>query len=150
MRRNVWWACALVLLATAGCGGSDAKPVTQADMEQTSLNDVAELYRVYQISKNKPPEKVADLASSEQIAPIGMNAIRTGDVIVRLGATLPDTGEAPGKGPDEVLAYQKQVPASGGKVLMLDRTIKTMTADEFKAAKLAGTSSSEKAPAKKK
>ena len=38
----------------------------------------------------------------------------------------------------EVLAYEKQVPDSGGNVLMLDRSVKKMTADEFKSAKKAG------------
>ena len=77
------------------------------------------------------------------MSPTGVRAIETGDVIVRFGASLPDTGEEPGKGPDdEVLAYQKDVPASGGQVMMLNRTIRTMTPEEFKAAKLAGTASS--------
>jgi hypothetical protein len=79
----------------------------------------------------------------EPMSPTGVRTIETGEVIVRFGATLPDTGEEPGKGPgDEVLAYQKEVPDSGGQVMMLDRTIRTITPEEFKTAKLAGTVSS--------
>jgi hypothetical protein len=45
-----------------------------------------------------------------------------------------------GKGSgDIVLAYEKKVPQEGGKVLMLNRTIKTMTADAFKSAPKAGS-----------
>jgi hypothetical protein len=142
MRNQLWWV-SCVALAVVGCGGPANNPPTVADMEETKLNDVGELYRVYQTSKNKAPTKIADLTAFEQMSPMGVQAIRTGEVIVRLGATLPDTGEGPGTGPaDEVLAYQKQVPASGGQVLMLNRTIKSMSAEEFKAAKLAGNASS--------
>jgi hypothetical protein len=44
------------------------------------------------------------------------------------------------------LAHWKSVPDEGGPVLMRDRSIRTMTAEEFKAARLAGTA--EAGPAK--
>ncbi|AGA29899.1 hypothetical protein [Singulisphaera acidiphila] len=132
-----------------GCGGPENKPLTESDMEQTALNDVAELYRVYVAQYKKPPTKLADFLPMEQMSPTGLAAITKGEIVVRFGATLPSTDEGPGKGPgDEVLAYQKKVPESGGQVLMLNRTIKPMSSEEFKAAKLAGTSSSD-ATAKK-
>ncbi len=54
-------------------------------------------------------------------------------------AQLPDLSEGPGKGPDDVvLAYEKNVPTEGGLVLMLNRSVKKLTADEFKAARKAG------------
>jgi hypothetical protein len=119
-------------------------------MKQTALSDVGELYRLYTIDKKKAPTKVADFAPLEAVNPTGLRAIRDGEVIVRLGATLPDTGEEPGKvHADEVLAYEREVPASGGNVLMLDRTIRRMAPDEFKSARLAGTSSSDQAASKK-
>lgn len=131
-------------LLTVGCGGEN-RPLTESDMEQTALNDVGELYRVYTIQFKKPPAKLADLVPLEQMSPIGLNAIKKGDVVVRYGAKLTSTNEGPGSEPtDEVLAYQKKTPESGGQVLMLNRTIKVMSADEFKSAKLAGTD----APAK--
>ncbi|WP_168221819.1 hypothetical protein [Aquisphaera giovannonii] len=34
----------------------------------------------------------------------------------------------------EVLAYGKDVPTAGGPVLLLNRSIRTMTREEFKAA----------------
>lgn len=141
----------LLSFVTIGCGGTENKPVTESDMEQNTLNDVAELYRVYTVQFKKPPAKLADFRPLEQMSPLGLAAITSGDVVVRFGATLPNTNEGPGKGPaDEVLAYQKKVPESGGQVLMLNRTIQAMTAEEFKAAKLAGTSSSDVATTKKK
>lgn len=138
-------------LAIAGCGGPANKPMTAADMEVTKLNDVAELYRIHQVTKSKPPMKVTDLAPFEPNSPMGMMAIRSDEIVVRLGATLPDTSEGGGTGPaDEVLAYEAKVPESGGQVLMLNRTIKTMTPEEFKAARLAGTTSTAVAEARDK
>jgi hypothetical protein len=125
-------------LLTAGCGGSN-KPLTPDQEDDSTLLQVGEMYRSYLISKNKPPEKFADLGSVRAVSGNGYEAVRKGDIVLRYGATLPDNKEEPGGSPsDEVLAYQKQVPGSGGKVLMLNRTVKAMTADEFKAAKKAG------------
>jgi hypothetical protein len=138
-------------LAATGCGGSSNTPPTQEDLRLSALSDVSEMYRLYTLEQKKPPTKLVDFNKMEMMSPIGLRAIRTGEVIVRYGAALPDTGEEPGKGPgDEVLAYEKEVPETGGQVLMLNRTIRKMTSDEFKAAKLAGTSSSSPAEAKAK
>jgi hypothetical protein len=145
MPKSILTVCCLALLAV-GCGGN--KPPTVAEGETGVLSQVGEMYRNYQMVKKKPPEKLAELGSVRSVSGNGYEAVRTGDVILRYGVPLPDTKEEPGQSSsDEVLAYQKQVPVSGGKVLLLNRTVKTMTADEFKAAKLAGTSSSEPAGA---
>ena len=130
-------------LAAAGCGGPAVQPKTKEGATQIALSDVGELYRLYTAEKQKPPTKTDDFLPMERMNPTGVRAVETGDVIVRFGANLPDTGEEPGKGPgDEVLAYEKDVPTAGGHVMMLNRTIRTMTPEEFRAAKLAGTESS--------
>ena len=130
-------------LAVAGCGGPGGRPMTQDDATTLALNDVGELYRLYTAEKRKPPTRTADFLPMQRMSPMGLRAIETADVIVRFGASLPDTGEEPGQGPgDEVLAFQKDVPASGGRVMMVDRTIRTMTPEDFKTARLAGTASS--------
>jgi hypothetical protein len=65
--------------------------------------------------------------------------LKQGEIVVQWGAKLPDTGEEPGKvSAPEILAYQKIAPEQGGYVLLLDRTIKKMTADQFKVAPKAG------------
>ena len=67
-----------------------------------------------------------------------MAAIKSKSVVVLYGATLPDVGEEPGKvKSDEILAYETKVPDQGGLVLLLDRTVREMTAEEFKNAKKA-------------
>jgi hypothetical protein len=132
-------AC-LALVLVAGCGGGAGGSVSPAEVERLSIADVAELYRVYSFTKKKPPEKLADLRPFEQGSPAGYRALRSGDVVLLYGATMPDAElEGPAKsGSDEVLAYQKQVPTDGGQVVMLDRTTRKMTAEEFKSARKAG------------
>ena len=152
MRRWTWLGLAALAscLGFVGCGGSSAPdPSRNKELSETqALNEVGELYRLFTISKKKPPEKLADLALAEQMGPMGLNALRTGDVIVRLGAQLPDTKEEPEQSSsDEVLAWYKYVPAEGGPVLMLNRKLTTMSAEDFKSAKKAGTSDSTAEPA---
>ncbi len=143
MRRSIVGVLCLGLLA-AGCGGPTNQPLTKEGEGALALNDVGELYRVYTAQKKKPPAKLADFVPMEAMSPMGLRAIESGAVVVRFGATMTDTEEGPGKSSsDEVLAYENDVPNAGGQVLMLDRTLGTMTPEEFKAAKLAGTSSSE-------
>jgi hypothetical protein len=139
MRREMAWVLCLVL-AMAGCGGASNQVVTGDDMKQSALSDVAELYRLYIFQQHKPPTKVADFNAMEMMSPIGLRALKSGEVVAYFKADLPDLGEEPGKGSGEiVLAYEKKVPEEGGQVLMLNRTIKTMTAEAFKSAPKAGT-----------
>lgn len=139
-----------IALLMAGCGDPSSQPLTKLGEESIALSDVGELYRVYTAQKKKPPTRLADFAPMEPMCPMGVRAVESGNVIVRLGAVMTDTEEGPPKGTsDEVLAYLKEVPDSGGQVLMLNREIRTMTPEEFKAAKLAGTESSAPAAAKK-
>ncbi len=145
----------LVVLAVlaAGCG-PDNTPPTFEEFEELKLQEVGELYRMSIVMNKKAPATVADLAKAEVAAPNGLEAIRTGQIVVRLGADMPNPErEEPGDGSsDEVLAWQKAVPEQGGGVLMLDRTTRKMTAQEFQSAKKAGTGDSTPAtaPAKKK
>lgn len=142
MRRLTTWATpwiALACLAPVGCGGSANQPVTQEQMETNTLSDVGEMYRLYQQDKGKAPQKLADFAPMEPMSPSGYNALKQGTVVVRYGATMPDTLEGPSKTTsNEVLAYYKEVPEKGGAVMMLDRSIKNMTVEEFNAAPKAG------------
>ena len=126
-------------LVLVGCGDSGNVPQTVEKAQETKLRDVGEVYRVYQIVNKRPPKNVKELQAVSEGSLSGYEAIRSGDVVVQWNATLPNIEETPGGGSPEVLAYLKDAPEKGGPVLMLDRSIKVMTADEFKAAKKAGT-----------
>lgn len=139
--RTVFVLLSLAAMVAAGCGGGSQPIITQDQEKENALAQVGEMVRFYQVSKNKPPTRFADLGPVRAVAGNGYDAVKSGDVILLYGASLSDTSEEPGQSTsDEVLAYQKQVPEAGGKVIMLDRSIKTMTAEEFKSAKKAGKS----------
>ena len=138
VRTFSWILSGLLLILGSGCGGSTPSDPKEAD-ESFALNQIAEAYRVYSIAKKKPPANVKDLAAVEAIAGNGLEGARKGDVVIQWGARLPDTDEEPGHSDSaEVLAYGKEVPEKGGYVLLLNRVVKKMTADEFKAAPKAG------------
>jgi hypothetical protein len=138
----------LCSFSLVGCGSS--QPVATPESATLSkLNDVAELYRVYSITNKKPPKSKAEAAKMENAVPSGLTPISTGDIIVLWGGELTDLNEEPtGPKSDTILAYEKDVPDKGGKVLLLDRNIKTMTPEEFAAAPKAAELAAE--PAKKK
>lgn len=123
-----------------GCSEPVGVPVTEANHAEIALNDVGQMFRQYTFSKHKPPRTVADFAPLEAMTPLGLIALQDGEVIARSGVVILDVDEGPATkdSPDEVIAYAKEVPTSGGPVLMHNRTIRQMTADEFKSAKLAG------------
>jgi hypothetical protein len=81
----------------------------------------------------KAPAKLADLAKYAALCPVGYGEVKAGSVVLLFGAPIEEGAS------DTVLAYEKGAPESGGYVLMQDgKTIKKLTADEFKAAKKAG------------
>ena len=129
----------------AGCGGSTPTPQSMAERQALVLREVGEMYRLCVLSakNHTPPARLKDLQAAQAVAPIGFDAVRHGTIIVRWGARLTDTSEEGGQDPaDQVLAFEASVPESGGQVLMLNRAVHTMTPEQFKAARLAGTSSS--------
>lgn len=108
----------------AGCGEKQAAAVP--DEKQTALTEVYNLIRVRVESDNSPPRKAEDLRIYENAHPQGYAVVKSGEVVVNWGAGPADSSA--------VLAYQKEVPSSGGWVLLQNGKVKQMTADEFKAA----------------
>ncbi len=123
-------------LGAVGCGGS--APATPDEIFDSRLRDVGEAYRVYSLSRKRPPRSVKELATIQNSTPVGLEAIHSGDVVVRWGTALTDTNEESTTPSDEILAYVKDVPEKGGKVLTTGRSIKILTAEEFKTAAKSG------------
>jgi hypothetical protein len=122
-------------LLLAGCGGS-GPPATPQPPDERGLKQFAELYRSYAAKNRRGPRSLKELAVKGQAYPMAQELLRTGNLVVRWGAPLAPEGEAA----PAVLAYLKAVPEQGGLVLLQDgRTIKTMTADEFRAASKAAS-----------
>lgn len=150
MRMSSLMVLGLALLA-AGCGSSN-RPTTPEEADQATLAQVGELCRHYQFAKQKPPQKLADLQLLRTQGTHGFEALSSGKIALLYNAKLPDLDEDPGHSEsNEILAYQKEVPEGGGYVLLLNRTVKKMTADEFKSApRPAGAKEGTPEPPKKK
>jgi hypothetical protein len=148
MYKIIGAACCLAALA-AGCGGSN-RPTTSDDADAFLLTQVGELCRHFHFANKKPPQRVDDLARLRSMGGNGYQALQSGDIVLMCNATLPDLDEDSGHSESqEILAYQKDVPQSGGYVLLLNRTVRKMTTDEFKSAsKPAGATEGNPASAK--
>src|SRR5258708_2029931 len=130
MPKSVLCAICLALVAS-GCSGTN-QPRTVDQVGQDNLVQVGELYRLYQFTKQQPPQKLGDLSTLRSMGGNGFEALSSGSIVLRYNAKLPDTDEDPGHAEsNEVLAYQKEVPENGGYVLLLNRIVKKMTAEEF-------------------
>jgi hypothetical protein len=121
-------AAVLAATLTAGCGPSTAPPQTR---EEASIKQVWQLFHSYQKRNKEAPKAMADLLPMEQNFSAALGAIRSKEILLYWGAGFSDAADAS----STVLAYHKDVPEKGGDVLMQDGTTRTMSADEFKAAK---------------
>jgi len=130
----------LILGAVAGASfgcGSQGGVSTNADSQdifhQNMLSEVGEILVIRKSDTNAPPKSLADLTRYQSGWPAGYTALKEGGVVVAWGESVQEGAS------DKILAYQKEAAESGGYVLMQDgRTVKKMTADEFKSAKKAG------------
>jgi hypothetical protein len=124
---------AFVFLGTVGCG-DNARQKKFSDLMYLGL-----LYHEHQDKySGRAPSKVEDL---EEVAierqPKGKDALqglKDGGYVFLWGAKLSDVRKTAAGWSGTVLCYERDVPARGGLVVMVDAAVKTMTADEFKAA----------------
>lgn len=127
-------ACGVLAGSTIGCGSSGSSEAANEELfHHGSLGEVAALYESYFADLKKPPTKLSDVAKYEMGSPTGYRELKQGEIIALWGGPLSESNS------DKVFAYEKEVPASGGYVLMGDgKTIKKMTAEDFQqASKLA-------------
>jgi hypothetical protein len=116
----------------AGCGGRRGAAEAEGTPGERALSELAGVLPLLP----KPPTKLADLSQYRETAPLAYESIRTGEVVVVWGVTMPGEGDA-GKGTTDVVAYEKDAPTAGGFVLLHNGTVKKMTAAEFNAARKA-------------
>ncbi len=113
-------------------GVPGAVPVARTDQ----LREVGLLLGLYSGENRRGPSRPEDLAQYEQGAPLGLQALRSGEIAVVWGASMPGEGDA--NKPTGVIAYEQKTPAEGGLVLRQNGQIETMTAAQFAAAPKAG------------
>jgi hypothetical protein len=90
--------------------------------------ELGEVYRYRAAEKMPAPARVEDLSEHDAALENALPAIKEGAIVVvwRVGYASNSA---------TVLAYEKDAPAAGGKVLLRNGTVKDLTAAEFKAAK---------------
>lgn len=115
---------AILSILVSGCGKGD--PKNQAGTEE--LTQLHDMYMAYVKRNEQPPREFADINQKtyEMPYPEAFRAVKSGKYVVLWGVSGKDSGK--------VLAYDKEAPDNGGLVVMADGTVKTMTADELKAA----------------
>lgn len=132
----------LLLLSFAGCGSTGADPgPAPGSSDEAALSQIGEMLRDYQLINGSPPRSLEQLQANAGASLGGAELLSSDRFVIIWGATLPDTNEQPGSSPDQdVLAYSKDANDNGGAVLLLNRTVRTMTTDEFQAAPKAQSS----------
>lgn len=125
------------VFAATGCSSSGGQGPEQTP-EQQVLAEVADMLRATTQPNGRGPTKLADLNAVKSLYTRGYDAVKSGQVVVLWGTnSMKGEGDI-AKGGGEVVAYQKDVPTSGGFVLLSSGEIKKMTAAEFGAAPKAG------------
>lgn len=126
MRRFVMWAVVCLVVAGGCRSGASNKPASEGDNEQ-ALKELGEVYQYLAYEKRNPPVRATDLEEHEGSLQVALPKVRSGELVVAWGA-----GYTPGSG--GVLAYEKDAPTSGGKVLLRNGTVKQVSAAEFATA----------------
>jgi hypothetical protein len=120
------------VVALVGCSG-ESTPKGEPPVQNMALQELGEMYRMYTKETKNPPAAGKVLMKYANGFSHGSMAIQNKTIGVYWGARI-----APGE--TSILAYEKDVPKTGGSVLLLDgETVKTLTSQEFAAATKAGS-----------
>jgi hypothetical protein len=126
------FALACVFASLIGCSRTPESGSAGPD-RAAPLRELGDLLRSAAPAPGRGPAKLADLNRFTSIFPLAYEAVKSGAVVVVWSAAMKGEGEVKGGG-GEVIAYEKDSPASGGYVLLTSGEVKEMTADEFKSA----------------
>ncbi len=135
--RLCWLAGGLALLGLIlGCGKflptPNAQVVQGAEADEPDLDDletIAEAFKDFYDEHNKGPKDQKEFFEYLKEEPTAQEALTTGRVVVHYGVT---DERAPQGLADTVVAYEAKAPTEGGRVVMGDGEIQSVTAQEFK------------------
>jgi hypothetical protein len=132
--RGQFFAVTAGLALLAGCSAGPSGGGGDAAAAPPALQEVNDL--LHAAGAARPPTNLADLNRYKGKFLRGYEAVKSGEIVVLWGTPVQGEGEV-GQN-EQVMAYEKDVPTSGGYVLMSAGTIKKMSASEFNAAPKAG------------
>jgi hypothetical protein len=129
----------LVVGLIPGCGSPPEKAAMETSAEAQGLKNLGAMYRIVSETLKRPPKGIGELRTAEAQVPGGFSSLGEPNVAIYFGAEMPGVaGKTVDSASETILAYDRMVPRQGGYVLMLDGSVRTMSSDEFKAAKKAG------------
>jgi hypothetical protein len=128
-----WSLSCLALVAVLGCGKGSGDPIHDKKMSN-DLKQLGLAYHNYMDAMGKGPNKPDDLSPYVENDQRLINPLKSGEIVLIYDVKMTDM---PDGANNYVLGYAKDVPTKGGLVLRGDASVATMTADEFKKAKLA-------------
>jgi hypothetical protein len=110
------------------------QPPAQSSRE-SDIDVIGEIYAIYCVEKNRPPQSAEDLASlryredRREHYEWVIEKIREGRYVVRWGLDLTkQTGQA-----RSILAYEKETPEKGGLVKLVNGNVEMMSPAKFAA-----------------
>jgi hypothetical protein len=124
-KRLAW---GVLLLGVVGCGRGGVAPPVETP-PNAPLEEIGTMVKQFTVDKGRPPKNLRELQPYEPGFMIGHRALAMQEVVLAYGVPVSEGADA-----NVVLAYDKNVPAQGGFVLMQNGSVKKMSADEFKAA----------------
>jgi hypothetical protein len=128
MWRSAFALLPLALFAALGCGGGSGSDSVEVSLE-SDLTDLGQMYELHVKQQKRPPAKFEDLSAVSANPP---TSAADGRMKVFWGTSVSSSGTS-------ILAHEADVAEKGGWVLLTDcKTVKKMSADEFKAAPKAG------------
>jgi hypothetical protein len=122
------------LLVLTGCSSRGPGRVEDLRDSPPSINDLADLLK----GAGNPPSQLSDLEKGRRMHPAAYDAVKKGDIVVIWGTAPKGEGDVAKGDAQEIIAYEKDVPAAGGWVLLSGGTVKKLTAAEFAAARKGG------------
>ena len=132
--------CELLFALAPGCGSSPEKAAAETSSEAQGLKQLGVMYKIVTERLKRPPKDIGELRSAESQVPGGFSGIGESNVAIYFGVALPEPDAESAAGASEtILAYDRMAPRQGGYALFLDGSVRRLSAEEFNAAKKAGT-----------